>query len=129
MNGRILELVGGRCAPCDERRSGVSRPRGVDRRDDLHLASVKAVGLSQPSISCQQESCSVWPGGLRTPAGFLRANLYDFFVPLLIVIAAVCWRTARRRAGGHGRSSCILPPIDRRAVLLVGRSPRSWPLP
>jgi ABC-2 type transport system permease protein len=55
-----------------------------------------------------------------TPAGFLRANLYDFFVPLLIVIAAVVLangQTASEEASGR-LELYLAQPIDRRAVLL-----------
>src|SRR5664280_2819898 len=55
-----------------------------------------------------------------TPAGFLRANLYDFFVPLLIVIAAVVLangQTASEEASGR-LELYLAHPIDRGAVLL-----------
>ena len=55
-----------------------------------------------------------------TPAGFLRANLYDFFLPLLIVIAAVVLangQTASEEAAGR-LELYLAQPIDRRAVLL-----------
>jgi ABC-2 type transport system permease protein len=55
-----------------------------------------------------------------TPAGFLRANLYDFFVPLLIAIAAVALasgQTASEEAGGR-LELYLAQPFDRRAVFL-----------
>jgi ABC-2 type transport system permease protein len=55
-----------------------------------------------------------------TPAGFLRANLYDFFVPLLVVIAAVVLangQTANEEASGR-LELYLAQPIDRRAALL-----------
>lgn len=55
-----------------------------------------------------------------TPAGFLRANLYDFFVPLLLVVAAVMLvsgQTAGEEAGGR-LELYLAQPVGRRAVLL-----------
>ena len=55
-----------------------------------------------------------------TPPGFLRANLYDFFVPLLIVIAAVVLangQTAGEEASGR-MELYLAQPIDRRSALL-----------
>ncbi len=55
-----------------------------------------------------------------TPAGFLRGNLYDFFVPLLVVIAAVVLangQTAAEEAAGR-LELYLAQPVDRRAVLL-----------
>ena len=55
-----------------------------------------------------------------TPAGFLRANLYGFFVPLLIVIAAVVLangQTASEEASGR-MELYLAQPIDRRSALL-----------
>jgi len=55
-----------------------------------------------------------------TPPGFLRANLYDFFVPLLIIIAAVVLangQTAGEEASGR-LELYLAQPIDRRSALL-----------
>ena len=55
-----------------------------------------------------------------TPAGFLRANLYDFFVPLLVAVAAVMLvngQTANEEAAGR-LELYLAQPVDRRAVLL-----------
>jgi ABC-2 type transport system permease protein len=55
-----------------------------------------------------------------TPAGFLRANLYDFFVPLLLAVAAVMLvngQTANEEAAGR-LELYLAQPVDRRAVLL-----------
>jgi ABC-2 type transport system permease protein len=57
-----------------------------------------------------------------TPAGFLRANLYDFFVPLLLAAAAVLFvngQTASEEASGR-MELYLAQPISRRAVL-IGR--------
>jgi ABC-2 type transport system permease protein len=57
-----------------------------------------------------------------TPAGFLRGNLYDFFVPLLLAAAAVFFvngQTAGEEAAGR-MELYLAQPISRRAVL-VGR--------
>ena len=55
-----------------------------------------------------------------TPAGFLRANLYDFFVPLLLAVAAVTLvsgQTASEEAAGR-LELYLAQPVGRRAVLL-----------
>jgi ABC-2 type transport system permease protein len=55
-----------------------------------------------------------------TPPGFLRANLYDFFVPLLVVIAAVVLangQTAGEEASGR-LELYLAQPIDSRAAIL-----------
>jgi ABC-2 type transport system permease protein len=55
-----------------------------------------------------------------TPAGFMRANLYDFFVPLLLAVAAVMLvngQTANEEAAGR-LELYLAQPVDRRAVLL-----------
>jgi ABC-2 type transport system permease protein len=57
-----------------------------------------------------------------TPAGFLRGNLYDFFVPLLLAAAAVLFvngQTAGEEASGR-MELYLAQPISRRAVL-IGR--------
>ena len=55
-----------------------------------------------------------------TPAGFLRGNLYDFFVPLLLAVAAVMLvngQTASEEAAGR-LELYLAQPVARRAVLL-----------
>jgi ABC-2 type transport system permease protein len=57
-----------------------------------------------------------------TPAGFLRGNLYDFFVPLLLAAAAVLFvngQTAGEEASGR-MELYLAQPISRR-VVLIGR--------
>jgi beta-exotoxin I transport system permease protein len=58
-----------------------------------------------------------------TPAGFLRGNLYDFFVPLLLAVAAVVLvngQTAGEEASGR-LELYLAQPIDRR-MLFLGRA-------
>lgn len=55
-----------------------------------------------------------------TPAGFLRGNLYEVFVPLLLAIAAVALvngQTASEEASGR-LELYFAQPVDRRAVFL-----------
>ncbi len=55
-----------------------------------------------------------------TPAGFLRGNLYDFFVPLLLAAAAVILvngQTAAEEASGR-LELYLAQPVDRRMVFL-----------
>ncbi len=55
-----------------------------------------------------------------TPAGFLRGNLYDFFVPLLLAAAAVILvngQTAGEEASGR-LELYLAQPVDRRMVFL-----------
>ena len=57
-------------------------------------------------------------GDFGTPAGFLRTNLYDFFIPLLLAIAAVMLvsgQTAGEEASGR-LELYLTQPISRRAV-------------
>ena len=123
MNARILELVGG--------------PLRAMRRATfwwcLGLAALVAATLSiWPAFkgsSGLSQAIDQLPAGVvqafgladfGTPAGFLRANLYDFFLPLLIVIAAVVLangQTASEEASGR-LELYLAQPIDRRAVLL-----------
>jgi ABC-2 type transport system permease protein len=123
MNARILELVGG--------------PLRAMRRATfwwcLGLAALIAATVSiWPAFkgsSGLSQAIDQLPAGVvqafgladfGTPAGFLRANLYDFFVPLLIVIAAVVLvngQTASEEASGR-LELYLAQPIDRRAVLL-----------
>ena len=55
-----------------------------------------------------------------TPAGYLRGNLYELFLPLLLAAAAIALtngQTASEEA--HGRLELVFAqPVDRRAVLL-----------
>ena len=123
MNALILELVGG--------------PLRAMRRATfwwcLGLAALIAATISiWPAFkgsSGLSQAIEQLPAGVvqafgladfGTPAGFLRANLYDFFVPLLIVIAAVVLangQTASEEASGR-LELLLAQPIDRRAVLL-----------
>lgn len=60
--------------------------------------------------------------GFGTPAGFLRGNLYELLVPLLLAIAAVAMingQTASDEAGGR-LELFLAQPVDRR-VLFVAR--------
>lgn len=55
-----------------------------------------------------------------TPAGFLRGNLYELFLPLLLVGAAVALvngQTASEEAGGR-LELFLAQPVDRRAIFL-----------
>lgn len=58
-----------------------------------------------------------------TPAGFLRGNLYEFIVPLLLAIAAVALingQTANDEANGR-LELFLAQPVDRR-LLFLGRA-------
>ena len=123
MNALILELVGG---PLRAMRRAVfwwclGLAALVAATISIWPAFKGSSGLSQ-AID-QLPSGVVQAFGLAdfgTPAGFLRANLYDFFVPLLIVIAAVVLangQTASEEASGR-LELYLAQPIDRRAVLL-----------
>jgi ABC-2 type transport system permease protein len=123
MNGRILELVGGPLRamrratfwwslglaaliagtmsvwPAFKGSSGISQAM-----DQLPSGVVQAFGLAD----------------FGTPAGFLRGNLYDFFVPLLLAAAAVLFvngQTAGEEASGR-MELYLAQPISRKAVLL-----------
>jgi ABC-2 type transport system permease protein len=123
MNARILELVGGPLRamrratfwwslglaaliagtisvwPAFKGSSGISQAM-----DQLPSGVVQAFGLAD----------------FGTPAGFLRGNLYDFFVPLLLAAAAVLFvngQTAGEEASGR-MELYLAQPISRRAVLL-----------
>jgi ABC-2 type transport system permease protein len=123
MNGRILELVGGPLRAM--RRATIWWCLGlaalIAATISIWPAFKGSSGLSQ-AID-QLPTGVVQAFGLAdfgTPAGFLRANLYDFFVPLLIVIAAVVLangQTASEEASGR-LELYLAQPIDRRAVLL-----------
>jgi ABC-2 type transport system permease protein len=123
MNARIIELVGG---PLRAMRRAVfwwclGLAALVAATISIWPAFKGSSGLSQ-AID-QLPAGVVQAFGLAdfgTPAGFLRANLYDFFVPLLIVIAAVVLangQTASEEASGR-LELYLAQPIDRRAVLL-----------
>jgi ABC-2 type transport system permease protein len=58
--------------------------------------------------------------GFGTPAGFLRANLYDFFIPLLMACAAVGFAnglTSSEEDGGR-LEIVLTQPVKRQAVFL-----------
>jgi ABC-2 type transport system permease protein len=123
MNAPILELVGG---PLRAMRRAVfwwclGLAALVAATISIWPAFKGSSGLSQ-AID-QLPAGVVQAFGLAdfgTPAGFLRANLYDFFVPLLIVIAAVVLangQTASEEASGR-LELYLAQPIDRRVVLL-----------
>jgi ABC-2 type transport system permease protein len=58
--------------------------------------------------------------GFGTPAGFLRANLYDFFIPLLMAGAAVGFANSLTSSEeDSGRLEVILAqPVTRQAIFL-----------
>lgn len=61
--------------------------------------------------------------GFGTPAGFLRGNLYEFVVPLLLAVAAIAVAnglTAAEEDAGR-METVVTQPVSRRSVLL-GRS-------
>jgi ABC-2 type transport system permease protein len=123
MNARMLELVAG---PLHAMRRAtawwsIGLAALVAATTSVWPAFKGSSGISQ-AID-QLPSGVVQAFGLAdfgTPAGFLRANLYDFFVPLLIVIAAVVLangQTANEEASGR-LELYLSQPIDRRAALL-----------
>jgi ABC-2 type transport system permease protein len=123
MNARMLELVGG---PLRAMRRAIfwwclGLAALIAATISIWPAFKDSSGLSQ-AID-QLPAGVVQAFGLAdfgTPAGFLRANLYNFFVPLLIVIAAVVLangQTASEEASGR-LELYLAQPIDRRAVLL-----------
>ena len=123
MNARIIELVGG--------------PLRAMRRATfwwcLGLAALVAATISiWPAFkgsSGISQAMDQLPSGVvqafgladfGTPAGFLRGNLYDFFVPLLLAAAAVLFvngQTASEEAAGR-MELYLAQPISREAVLL-----------
>jgi ABC-2 type transport system permease protein len=123
MNGRILELVGGPLRAM--RRATIWWSIGLTAL----IAGTISVWPAFKGSSGLSQAIDQLPTGVvqafgladfGTPAGFLRANLYDFFVPLLIVIAAVVLvngQTASEEASGR-LELYLAQPIDRRAVLL-----------
>jgi ABC-2 type transport system permease protein len=124
MNAQMIELVGG--------------PLRAMRRAmiwwSIGLAALMAGTISvwpafkgSSGISAamdQLPSGVVQAFGLQdfgTPAGFLRGNLYDFFVPLLLAAAAVLFvngQTAGEEASGR-MELYLAQPISRRAVLVA----------
>ena len=125
MNARILELVGGPLRAM--RRATVWWSLGlaalVAGTISVWPAFKGSSGISQAMD--QLPSGVVQAFGLQdfgTPAGFLRGNLYDFFVPLLLAAAAVLFvngQTAGEEASGR-MELYLAQPISRRAVL-IGR--------
>jgi ABC-2 type transport system permease protein len=87
--------------PAFKGNSGISQSM-----DQLPEGVVKAFGLA----------------GFGTPAGFLRGNLYDFFVPLLMAGAAIGFANSLTSSEeDSGRMELVLTqPITRQAVF-VGR--------
>jgi ABC-2 type transport system permease protein len=122
MNGRILELVGGPLRAM--RRATFWWSFGlaalVAGTVSVWPAFKGSSGISQAMD--QLPSGVVQAFGLQdfgTPAGFLRGNIYDFFVPLLLAAAAVLFvngQTAGEEASGR-MELYLAQPISRRAVL------------
>jgi ABC-2 type transport system permease protein len=123
VNGRVLELV--------------AVPLRAVRRATLWwaagLASLVALTMSVwPAFkgsSGISQAMDQLPAGVvqafglqdfGTPAGFLRGNLYDFFVPLLLAIAAVTLASGQLASEeSEGRLELYFAqPVDRRLVLL-----------
>jgi ABC-2 type transport system permease protein len=125
MSARVLELVGGPLRAM--RRAVFWWSLGLAALIAMTIAVWPAFkgssGISQAMD--QLPSGVVQAFGLAdfgTPAGFLRGNLYDFFVPLLLAAAAVLFvngQTAGEEASGR-MELYLAQPISRRAVL-VGR--------
>ena len=125
MNGRILELVGGPLRAM--RRATVWWSVGLAAL----IAGTMSVWPAFRGSSGISQAIDQLPSGVvqafgladfGTPAGFLRANLYDFFVPLLLAAAAVLFvngQTAGEEASGR-MELYLAQPISRRAGL-VGR--------
>jgi ABC-2 type transport system permease protein len=88
--------------PAFEGSSGIS-----DAIDQLPAGIVDAFGLAD----------------FGTPAGFLRGNLYEFVVPLLLAIAAVAVANGLTAAEeDSGRSETILSQPISRPAILIGRA-------
>jgi ABC-2 type transport system permease protein len=88
--------------PAFEGSSGIS-----EAIDQLPSGVVEAFGLA----------------GFGTPAGFLRGNLYEFIVPLLLAVAAVAAAnglTAAEEDAGR-METYLSQPVTRRSVL-IGRT-------
>ena len=123
MNARMLELVGGPLRAM--RRATIWWSIGlaalIAGTISVWPAFKGSSGISQAMD--QLPSGVVQAFGLAdfgTPAGFLRGNLYDFFVPLLLAAAAVLFvngQTAGEEASGR-IELYLAQPISRKAVLL-----------
>jgi ABC-2 type transport system permease protein len=125
MNGRILELVGGPLRAM--RRATIWWSIGLGAL----IAGTISVWPAFKGSSGISQAMDQLPSGVvqafgladfGTPAGFLRGNLYDFFVPLLLAAAAVLFVNGQTAAEeSTGRLELYLAqPISRRTVL-VGR--------
>lgn len=123
MNARVLELVAGPLRAL--RRSILWWSIGLAGLIVATVAFWPAFkGSSGISAALDQLPSGVVQAfglaGFGTPAGFLRANLYDFFVPLLITVAAVAFasgQTAGEEAAGR-LELYLAQPFARRAVIL-----------
>jgi ABC-2 type transport system permease protein len=123
MSARILELVGGPLRSM--RRATIWWCLGLSALVAVTISVWPAFkgssGISQALD--QLPSGVVQAFGLAdfgTPPGFLRGNLYDFFVPLLLAAAAVLFvngQTAGEEASGR-MELYLAQPISRKAVLL-----------
>jgi ABC-2 type transport system permease protein len=125
MNARILELVGGPLRAM--RRATFWWCLGLAAL----IAGTTAVWPAFKGTSGISQAMDQLPSGIvqafglqdfGTPAGFLRGNLYDFFVPLLLAAAAVLFvngQTAGEEAAGR-MELYLAQPISRQAIL-VGR--------
>jgi len=121
-------------------RSVVGAPFGAVRRStfwwSIGLAALVAVTIAFWPVfrgsSGVSEAIDQLPGavvqafGLEnfgTPAGFLRGNLYEFLVPLLMAIAAVALVNGQTASDEiNGRLELFLAqPVDRR-LLFLGRA-------
>ncbi len=126
MSARILELVGGPLRAM--RRATLWWSLGLAAL----IAGTIAVWPAFKGSSAISSAMDQLPSGVvqafglqdfGTPAGFLRGNLYDFFVPLLLAVAAVLFvngQTAGEEASGR-LELYLAQPVSRRAVL-VGRA-------
>jgi ABC-2 type transport system permease protein len=123
MNGRMLELVAGPLRAV--RRATIWWAAGLAGLVALTMSVWPAFqGASGISQAIDQLPAGVVQAfGLQdfgTPAGFLRGNLYDFFVPLLLAIAAVALASGQIASEeSAGRLELYFAqPVDRRAVFL-----------
>jgi ABC-2 type transport system permease protein len=123
MNGRDLELVLGPIRQL--RRSSIGWGIGLASLVAMTVAFWPAFQDS----SAIDEVLDQLPGGIveafglaefGTPAGFLRGNLYEFIVPLLLAIAAVAAANSLTAAEeDSGRMETYLAqPITRRSLFL-----------
>ena len=125
MNARMLELVAGPLRAIRRATfwwtSGSSRWSPARYRSGRPSRARRA--SPRPSTSCPPVSSRHSASqDFGTPAGFLRGNLYDFFVPLLLAVAAVVLRERpdRRRGGRRPLELYLAQPLDRRAVTARG---------